>query len=642
MRILHAIRKELLETMHDHTMLAALIVFPVFVMLFMGSAFGSIEIQGLPVGVVGPTNTSFSSVLFSDLNQSQAFNLINYDSEEVAMTDFRDGQLRAVIIVPEDFEAALGSGSSSEVRIAVDNSDIALQEAILAAMGSVIQASSTNITRSYVTEAWDDLYLLNQSAADLAEDLNESRAKMEQTRSQLVKIQENMSNIDIGKLEDSLDSAADEIVLMQDKIAEQNDSSFLNKSEDFLYNASFAVNHSIDTVGETHAKLVDQSAELNDTIDALDASISALEFIKSTTSDNLTATALEINIATLESLRNTSVQQADDIEEEILELESLNDTLQSFRSSLEDYGVELGQVKADQSNTLGEVLDGLSALDSSLIESKQTITKLKLLFSEINSTTNEIDGTLEEVLEQTGSVDALINSLQGTVAAQTAKDPETIAAPLSVKVENQYVRNSFVDFILPRVIAVSLMFSCFLLASISVVREKTSKTIVRLLMIPGALGNAVVAKIASITLISLGQVGLILIIALLLFAVGMPSNIMMVVLGTVMSALVLASVGIIIGFYARSESAAIQTSLLIAIPMLFLGNIIFSPDLLPVYTQALQQLLPLSHITNLFKIVLITDGNPSTNLIALGIAFVILAIVQIITVMKRRDIGQYI
>ncbi|MBU0527557.1 ABC transporter permease [Candidatus Micrarchaeota archaeon] len=642
MRILYAIRKELLETMHDHTMLAALILFPVFVMLLMGSAFGSIEIQGLPVGVVGPTNTSFSSVLFSDLNESPAFNLINYDSESIAMTDFRNGKLRAIIIVPEDFESALGSGDSSEVRIAIDNSDIALQEAILAAMGSVIQASSTNFTRSYVTEAWEDLYVLNQSAADLTEDLKESRSKMEQTRAQLVKIQDNMSNIDIGKLEGSLNSAANEIVLMQGKVSEQNDSGFLNKSEEFLYNASFAVNHSIDTVGETHEKLVDQKIKLDETIDTLDTSISALEFIKSSTSDNLTATALEINILTLESLRNTSIQQAADIETEILELESLNVTLQSFRISLEGYGTELNEVKTTQSNTLGEVLDGLTSLNASLVESKETITKLKVLFSEINSTTNDIDNTLEEVLEQTSSVDALISSLQGTVAAQTAKDPETIAAPLSVKVENQYVRNSFVDFILPRVIAVSLMFSCFLLASISVVREKTGKTIVRLLMMPGALGNVVIAKMISITLISLGQIGLILVVALLLFAVAMPENIMMVILGTVMSALVLSSVGIIVGFYARSESAAIQTSLLIAIPMLFLGNILFSPDLLPVYTQALQQLLPLSHITNLFKIVLITNGDPSTNLIALGIAFAILGIVQAIIVMKRRDISQYI
>lgn len=353
MRILYAIRKELLETMHDHTMLAALILFPVFVMLLMGSAFGSIEIQGLPVGVVGPTNTSFSSVLFSDLNESPAFNLINYDSESIAMTDFRNGKLRAIIIVPEDFESALGSGDSSEVRIAIDNSDIALQEAILAAMGSVIQASSTNFTRSYVTEAWEDLYVLNQSAADLTEDLKESRSKMEQTRAQLVKIQDNMSNIDIGKLEGSLNSAANEIVLMQGKVSEQNDSGFLNKSEEFLYNASFAVNHSIDTVGETHEKLVDQKIKLDETIDTLDTSISALEFIKSSTSDNLTATALEINILTLESLRNTSIQQAADIETEILELESLNVTLQSFRISLEGYGTELNEVKTTQSNTLG-------------------------------------------------------------------------------------------------------------------------------------------------------------------------------------------------------------------------------------------------------------------------------------------------
>lgn len=93
MKLLHSIKKELLETAHDHTMLAALIVFPVFVMLFMGSAFGSVEINGLPVGVVGPTNTSFSSVLFSGLNQSDAFKLQSYDSEADAMTAFRNGEI---------------------------------------------------------------------------------------------------------------------------------------------------------------------------------------------------------------------------------------------------------------------------------------------------------------------------------------------------------------------------------------------------------------------------------------------------------------------------------------------------------------------------------------------------------------------
>ena len=259
----------------------------------------------------------------------------------------------------------------------------------------------------------------------------------------------------------------------------------------------------------------------------------------------------------------------------------------------------------------------------------------------INTTTNEIEGTLDEVLAQIGDVDNLISALQGTVAEQTAKDPDRIAAPLSVVVQKQYERNSFVDFIIPQVIAVSLLFSCFLLASISLVREKTRKTVVRLLLIPGAFANSVIAKISAITLISLGQVAIIILIGVFVFAVEAPHDLAMLVAGTAMSALVLSAIGILLGFFARTESAAIQSSLMIAIPMLFLGNIVFSPDLLPAYTQVLQQLLPLAHITNIFKVVLITNGDPTADILALLSYFVLLAVIIAFIVIKRRDISQY-
>jgi ABC-2 type transport system permease protein len=186
------------------------------------------------------------------------------------------------------------------------------------------------------------------------------------------------------------------------------------------------------------------------------------------------------------------------------------------------------------------------------------------------------------------------------------------------------------------------LFSCFLLASISIVREKSRKTIIRLLLIPGAFENSVLAKVMSITLISLGQVIIILAIALGIFGVMAPGNLAALVAGTVISALVLSSIGVILGFYARSESAAIQSSLLIAIPMLFLGNIIFSPDLLPTYTQVLQQLLPLAHITSIFKVVLITSGNPAASIAALLSYFIILALIIAFIVFKRRDITNYV
>jgi ABC-type multidrug transport system permease subunit len=614
------------------------------------------EINGLPVGVSGPENIS-SSPLFSGLNQSQAFKLQSFGSEEDAMTAFRNGRLRAVIVVPQDFEESLQEGNGSTVRIVVDNSDLALEQAVLAALSSVIEASSADITRSYVSAAWLELRGLNASAASLASNISSTRANMQQTKEALEGIRKDIDSLGMESLEQSLDNASAEMAGLQALMMAQKatlanvteaDTEMLNRTDAFLLNASAALNESIATVQSTHQKLSDQVTELNDTIHTLDLSIAGLEAIKAGISDNTTIAALELNIASLQSLRNATYSQMLDAQTEMAELESLNDTLNSFGLALTDYSaeVETAKTSSDKTAQLADTLDNASLrlheLNSSFAGARSEVGKLKGLLSSIKNATSQIESTLDDALTQTAAVDSLISSLQGTVAEQTGKDPGTIASPLSVKVENQYERGSFVDFIMPQVIAVSLLLSCFLLGSISLVREKTRRTIVRALMVPGGLVNLVAGKIAALVLLSFGQVMVILLVALLLFGVKPPENIAMLVWGTAISALVLSSIGALVGFYARSESAAIQSCLLLAIPMLFLGNIIFSPDLLPSYTQILQQLLPLAHVTSIFKIILITNGDPALDIAALLSYFVLLLALMAYIVIRRKDITNYI
>jgi ABC-type multidrug transport system permease subunit len=656
MSVLAAIRKELLEITHDRTMMAVLLVFPVFIMLFMGSSFRAMEINGLPIGVAGSTDTTLSGDLFSQLNESAAFKLRSFGTEEEAMTAFKDGQLRAVILVPQDFEDSLQTGRGAEIRVVVDNSDLALEQSVLAAMSSVIEASSANITKSYVSGAWRELEGLNASASSLEQSIAESRAKMQQTKTTLGDIRQNIDTLQIDSLGSSLDNASAGIAGLQETLAEQKaaiqgysaaNSGLLDRSGLFIYNASQALNQSIDTVADTHGKLGSQTQSLNDSIHALDASIAGLEAIKAGSSDNTTIAALELNIASLQTLRNSTAGQLSDAQDQMAELESLNDTLYAFSDELSNYSAELAAARGGQadpsalSGSIDSISARLSSMNSSFASARTQVEQLKGLLSDIRNTSSQIDATLDDALNQTASVDSLLSSLKQTVAEQTARDPDIIASPLSVKVEDQYQGGSFVDFIMPQIIALSLLLSCFLLASISIVREKTRNTIIRSLMVGRALAELVAGKIASLVLLSFGQVAVILIVALLLFGVQPPRNLVMLFWGTLISSLVLSSIGTLIGFYARSESAAIQSCLLIAIPMLFLGNIIFSPDLLPTYTQILQQLLPLAHVTSIYKIVLITDGNPAVDIGALIVYFVALAGLLAIIVTKRREITDY-
>ncbi|MFH1261603.1 MAG: ABC transporter permease [Candidatus Micrarchaeota archaeon] len=654
MRILSDIKKELLEITHDQTMLLVLLVFPIFIMLFMGSSFRSIEINGLPIGLTGATNTS-AETLFNNLDQSVAFKLMNFESEEEAMRAFRNGQLRAVIIVPEGFDYALQNGYGSTIKIVVDNSDLALEQSILAAMSSVIEASSANITKNYISAAWMELKDLNNSASLLATDIAATRSKMQETKDTLVDIRDKIDDIDIDSLKQSLNKASTDSAQLQTMISEQQgeldnitnaNEHLLNETDLFIQNASFALDESIITIGSTHEKLNSQIGDLENTIDAIDATILGLETIK-IGADAITIIALDLNIGTLESLRTTTSNQITDTRTELMDLESLNTTLNSFGDALDTYSNELATARTDSGKIIimREVLDNITVkladINDSFSDALVEIEDLESLLNEVDDTTSQIDITLDSALNQTSSVNTLITSLQQTVATQTGKNPNIIASPLSIEVQNQYTRTSFVDFMMPQIISLSLLLSCLLIGALSLVREKIGKTIVRALLAPGALATLVIGKILTMVLLSIGQTVLILVVALAIFGVGAPENILMLLLGITISALVLSSIGILIGFYAKSESAAIQTSLLIAIPMIFLGNIIFSADLLPNYTQILQQLLPLAHVTNIFKIVLITNGDPTVDMGALLFYFVLLAMVLGYIMVKRKDIIYY-
>jgi ABC-type multidrug transport system permease subunit len=656
MRAISAIKKEMLEIAHDRTMLAVLLVFPVLVMLFMGSSFRSLEINGLPIGLAGPANTTFSQALFSGLNESKAFKLMSYPSEEDAMTAFRNGQLRAVIVVPDDFESTLRAGSGSTIKIVVDNSDIALEQSVLAAMSSVIQASSADITKTYVSAAWEDLKGLNSTASGLAGELASTKAQMEQTRESVRAVKVDIADLDIGSLESSIDSASSDIAGLQASLfaqkerlrdASNQESALFNQTDIFLANASSALDRSLETVQSTHVKLQAQAQDLQTTISTLSASISGLEALRAGATDPAMIAALDFNIASLRALRDSSTNQLAAAEEQMLDLESLNSTLLSSRDSLEIYSSEVESARsgtgdlAEMELALDSASMRLSAINSSFAGAREDISDLRTLLGEMDSTATQIDWTIGQALSQLTSFETLIDSLESTVAEQTGKNPDLIASPLSVTVKNQYERASFVDFIMPQVIAVSLLLSSFLLSSISLVREKTRRTIVRALMSPGSLANLVFGKIATLVFLSFVQVGIIVIVALLLFGVKPPSDVIALLGGTAISSLVLCSIGVIIGFYAKSESSAIQGCLMLAIPMLFLGNIIFSSDLLPSYTQILQQLLPLAHVTSIFRIVLITNGNPIANIAALLSYFVLLASILSYIVMTRKDITQY-
>ncbi len=659
MKLLATVKKECLEILHDRTMLGVLIVFPIFIMLLMGSSFRTVEIKGLPIAIVGVGNGSFSDSIVTELGTSKAFNLINVASEADAAQALRDGKVKAVIVFPPTLDTDISNGKGGNIKLLLDNSDLTLEQTMISALSSLIRASSANITRTYVNSAWDDLHQLNSSAAGLAGKISMSQSRMQNTSAQLSQIRSNISSLDIRSLANTLDKMALQTAAMQSMINEQStrlddinlgNVRFLNASDTFLQSADNALATSLQTVQDTHAKLERQMTELNNTIRTLDNSIIGLNLIRGQATNSSCGTlsgAIDLNIASLSALRNNAASQLNDAKTQREELENVNASLTNASASLALYRSQINNARSQNGDiimmraSLASASESLSRMNASLASARGFVTGLEGLLREIGTTLDMSERTLGDARDQARDAETLITTLNGVVAKQTGKNPATIAEPLGVTTESTYTRTSYVDFIMPQVIAVSLLLSCVLFAAILFVRERLEKTAIRLLLIPGALGSAVLGKIITIIIISLGQVGIIVAFGTLFFGVQAPSNISAVVLATIVSSAVLASLGIVIGFFSKTESAAIQMGLLIAIPMLFLGNILFSPDLLPNYTQVLQQVLPLAHVTNLFKVVLITNGNPAGDIAGLLAYLALLGFLITYLVMKKKDISEF-
>ena len=122
-RTLSVIRKEWWHITRDRTSFFLLMLSPTLVLVTMGYAF-SIDIKDVGVGVMDQDLSTLSREYIAQLGSSNALRLEAWPTslDEVERLMMR-GQVKAVVIIPRQFERDLLSGRSTGVQIVVDGTD---------------------------------------------------------------------------------------------------------------------------------------------------------------------------------------------------------------------------------------------------------------------------------------------------------------------------------------------------------------------------------------------------------------------------------------------------------------------------------------------------------------------------------------
>jgi ABC-2 type transport system permease protein len=200
-----------------------------------------------------------------------------------------------------------------------------------------------------------------------------------------------------------------------------------------------------------------------------------------------------------------------------------------------------------------------------------------------------------------------LHSAKGYLAEQLLKGAYSSAGPLPERqtVSGRALR--YVDWVLPGVLAMNIMFSSLWGVGWVIVRYRKNRVLRRLRATPLGAFEFLTAQVLSRLAVVLAASALVYAGGNLLLDFVMRGSYLALLLVYAAGALCLVSLGLIIAARLRSEELADGVLNLIAWPMMMLSGVWFSMDGTSPAAQALSRLLPLTHMVDAARRVMI-DG----------------------------------
>ena len=204
--------------------------------------------------------------------------------------------------------------------------------------------------------------------------------------------------------------------------------------------------------------------------------------------------------------------------------------------------------------------------------------------------------------------------------------------PSPVTIEAQPVETldiSYMDFLLPGILAMSIMNSGVIGLSTSFVTFRERGILRRIKITPFPLSSFVTARVISQLIIAVPQALILYLISHFLFGVDIQGSILLVIVSIFIGSLAFLAIGFAVSSIAPNVETAASYSNLITFPMLFLSGVFFDVDSAPGWLAPITKVLPLRYLVDALREVM-TRGK---GLDAIWMDWVILAATALIGVL---------
>jgi ABC-2 type transport system permease protein len=187
-----------------------------------------------------------------------------------------------------------------------------------------------------------------------------------------------------------------------------------------------------------------------------------------------------------------------------------------------------------------------------------------------------------------------------------------VKAPTLIEVKRQSVVSSelsYVDFIVPGILAMTLMTSGLLGLSLDFVNYREKGILRRIKVSPLPLSRFLGSELSAALIMALVQSVILLLVGKLVFKIHIRGNYLYIAAVVILGAASFLALGFLISSLTKSFKTAQMASNAISFPMMFLSGVFFPLAILPAFLATIAKLLPLYYLGDALRQVMIR-GKP--------------------------------
>jgi ABC-2 type transport system permease protein len=226
----------------------------------------------------------------------------------------------------------------------------------------------------------------------------------------------------------------------------------------------------------------------------------------------------------------------------------------------------------------------------------------------LNKDSNSANMTPSNLANENSNVDDVDLSSSSGLAG-VSSGVAGIVDSINLQVNRIYGNIEYIDFLVPAVLAMTVMMSCMMGMGQSIAGERETGELARLFMTPTSVATVVGGKIISKLIIETVRAMILLVAAFLLFGITIHGNVFLAIGLLVLGALCFVGFGMMISATASTQEDYTQMVMPLTMPMMFVSGVFYPIETMPWIFQKIAYLFPLTYLNDAMRGVMLKGSG---------------------------------